>query len=148
MTYGEKATCAASCSGVEDRFDGADSRIVAQGELDGSVNGPDLPGSLGLGDGGERLVGSLRQVLNQKNALGIIRYRLREMLPMFEEGNLDWARGDLDDHMRQGASSPESPATVALKGLKQASMAVAICGTLGRSLAALAATSSGLSTDS
>ena len=51
--------------GVIDRFDRPDSRVIRQGKLDGPIYGPDLCGGLGLGDGGQDLVGRRGKILNQ-----------------------------------------------------------------------------------
>ena len=48
--------------------------------FDGTVNRPDLPGRLGLGDGRQSLVGGRGEVLHQDEAFDVIRLRLGEVL--------------------------------------------------------------------
>ena len=91
--------------GVVDRLDGADSGLALESELYHTVNRPDLPSRLRLGDGRESLVGGRGEVLKQNVVLDISGQQLGEAFAVLEKGNFDGPRRNFDYHVRWAAGA-------------------------------------------
>ena len=83
-------------------------------------------------------MGGRIEVLHEDVPLPLVS-RLGQIFPLLEDGHFEDLGGQFDDDL----GGPSELAAV-LKGRKQASISVAAWGTLDKSLAALAATNSGL----
>ena len=124
--------------GVKDRFNCLSPLLTLDGVFDDPVNGPDLLCQLGFRDGCQHLVAGRNEVLHKDVPLPLVS-RLGQIFPLLEDGHFEDLGGQFDDDL-----GGPSELAAALKGRKQASINVAAWGTQDKSLAAVAATNSGL----
>ena len=100
FTEREKLSAQNFVEGVEHRLHRLHSLDSLHGELDDSINGPDLGGHLRLGDRRQHFMRGWRQVFNQDVPAVPLSW-LGHVLPVFEDGDLERPRRQLDDDMRR-----------------------------------------------